>query len=92
MPRSIQEILDHADELAERFETYEPEAGDERSLEEDQLERAALVRARSERQVADAVICSQQGLALAADRRHPGNVGPSCQQRYGGRHGAQATW
>lgn len=22
MPRSIQEILDHADELAERFETY----------------------------------------------------------------------
>ena len=25
MPRSIQEILDHADELAKRFEDYEPD-------------------------------------------------------------------
>jgi hypothetical protein len=30
MPRSIQEILDHADELAKRFEDYEPAEGDER--------------------------------------------------------------
>lgn len=34
MPRSIQDILDHADELAARFENYEPEPGDERSVEE----------------------------------------------------------
>lgn len=30
MPRSIQEILDHADELAQRFEDYEPDPNDER--------------------------------------------------------------
>lgn len=32
MPRSIQEILDHADELAKRFEDYEPDADDERPV------------------------------------------------------------
>ncbi len=39
--RSIQEILDHADELAKRFEDCEPEPGDERPVEEYLLERAA---------------------------------------------------
>ena len=34
MPRSIQEILDHANELAKRFEDYEPDPADERSVEE----------------------------------------------------------
>jgi hypothetical protein len=34
MPRSIQEILDHADELAARFEDYEPAEDDEHSVEE----------------------------------------------------------
>ncbi len=34
MPRSIQEILDHADELAKRFEDYDPQPGDERPVEE----------------------------------------------------------
>lgn len=42
MPRSIQDILDHTDELAERFENYEPDDGDERSVGEYMLERAAL--------------------------------------------------
>lgn len=55
MPRSIQDILDHADELAARFENYEPDPADERPVEEYLLERAALARARSERQIVDAV-------------------------------------
>ncbi len=59
MPRSIQEILDQADGLAQRFENYEPDANDERPVEEYMLERAALARARSERQVADAVIAAR---------------------------------
>lgn len=46
MPRSIQDILDHADQLAERFEDYEPNAGDDRPVEEYMLHRAALARAR----------------------------------------------
>jgi hypothetical protein len=46
MPRTIQEILDHADELSKRFEEYP-------------LERAALARARSERQSLDAVVAAR---------------------------------
>ena len=59
MPRSIQEILDHADELARRFEDYEPSEGDERPIEEYLLQRAALARARSERQIVDAVVAAR---------------------------------
>ena len=44
MPRSILEILDHADELAQRFEDYEPNPRDERPVEEYLLERAAIAR------------------------------------------------
>lgn len=44
MPRSIQEILEHADELADRLEHYEPSPADERPVEEYQLERAAVAR------------------------------------------------
>ena len=52
MPRSIQEILDHADELAAKFEDYEPSPDDEVDVTVHLLRRAALNRARSERQVA----------------------------------------
>ena len=84
MPRSIQEILDHADELAEKFEDYEPADGDERPVEEYLLERAALARARSERQVADAVIGARS--AGASWQKIGGLLGTSAQaaqQRYG---------
>ena len=84
MPRSIQEILDHADELAKRFEDYEPTDSDERPVEEYLLERAALARARSERQVADAVIAARA--AGASWQKIGGLLGTSAQaaqQRYG---------
>ncbi len=55
MPRSMQEILDHADDLAKRFEDYEPSPDDEVDVAEYLLRRAALARARSELQIADAV-------------------------------------
>jgi hypothetical protein len=45
MPRSMQDILDHADELAKRFEDYEPSPEDERSVSEYLLRRAALAQA-----------------------------------------------
>jgi hypothetical protein len=83
MPRSIQEILDHADELAERFENYEPSDGDERQVEEYMLERAALDRARSERQVIDAVVVAR---AAGASWQKIGNLlgtsAQAAQQRY----------
>jgi len=59
MPRSIQEILDQADDLARRFEDYEPSEGDEVPVEEYLLRRAALARARSEREVVDAVAAAR---------------------------------
>ncbi len=68
MPRSIQEILDHADELARRFEEYEPSEGDERPVEEYLLQRAAVARARSERQIVDSVVAARNaGISWARE-------------------------
>lgn len=84
MPRSIQEILDHADDLAERFEDYEPKAGDERSVEEYLLERATLDRARSERQVIEAVTAARgKGLSWQRIGSVLGTSAQAAQQRYG---------
>lgn len=83
MPRSIQEILDHADELAERFENYEPTDGDERPVEEYMLERAALDRARSERQMIDAVIAARvAGVSWQKIGSLVGTSAQAAQQRY----------
>ncbi|HZD23585.1 MAG TPA: hypothetical protein VE569_09320, partial [Acidimicrobiia bacterium] len=51
----IQEILGQADELAKKFEDYEPGEGDQVPVEEYLLRRAVLARARSEREVVHAV-------------------------------------
>ncbi|MFO7590822.1 MAG: hypothetical protein R6X23_07980 [Acidimicrobiia bacterium] len=84
MPRSIQEILDHGDELAERFEEYEPEAGDERVLEEYLLERATIARARSERQIVEAVTAARSaGLSWQRIGDILGTSAQAAQQRYG---------
>ncbi len=84
MPRSIQEILDHADELAERFEDYEPDPSDERPVEEYLLERAALTRARSERQIVDAVTAARaNGVSWQRIGELLGTSGQAAQQRYG---------
>jgi hypothetical protein len=84
MPRSIQEILDHGDELAERFEEYEPKAGDERVLEEYLLERATIARARSERQIVEAVTGARsKGLSWQRIGDILGTSAQAAQQRYG---------
>jgi hypothetical protein len=84
MPRSIQEILDQADELAQRFESYEPDAADERPVEEYMLERAALARASSEQQVADAVIAARaSGASWQKIGSLLGTSARAAQQRYG---------
>ena len=84
MPRSIQEILDHTDELAQRFEDYEPQPGDERPVEEYLLERAALARARSERQILDAVTTARaNGTSWQRIGELLGTSAQAAQQRYG---------
>ncbi len=55
MPRTIQEVLDHADELAKKFEDFDPAQRTERPVSEYLLQRAALARARTERQIFEAV-------------------------------------
>lgn len=83
MPRSIQEILDHADELAQRFEDYEPDPGDERPVEEYLLERAALARARGERQILDAVTAARsKGVSWQRIGELLGTSAQAAQQRY----------
>ena len=83
MPRSIQEILDQADELARRFEEYEPSDGDERPVEEYLLSRAALARARSERQVVDAVVAARSaGVSWGRIGELLGTSAQAAQQRY----------
>lgn len=84
MPRSIQEILDHADELAKRFEEYEPAEGDERPVEEYLLQRAAVARARSERQIVDAVTAARTaGISWSKIGELLGTSAQAAQQRYG---------
>jgi hypothetical protein len=84
MPRSIQDILDHADELAERFENYEPEPNDERPVEEYLLERAALARARSERQIVDAITAARtKQVSWTRIGELLGTSAQAAQQRYG---------
>ena len=83
MPRSIQEILDHADELAEKFEDFDPDSSEKRPVEEYMLERAALSRARSERQVADAVIAARAaGASWQKIGQLLGTSAQAAQQRY----------
>ena len=84
MPRSIQDILDHADELAERFENYEPDPNDERPVEEYLLERAALARARSERQIVDAITAARsKQVSWTRIGELLGTSAQAAQQRYG---------
>ena len=84
MPRSIQEILDHAEELAKRFEDYDPGAARERPIEEYLLERAALARARGEQQVVDAVIAARSaGASWQKIGAILGTSAQAAQQRYG---------
>jgi len=84
MPRSIQEILDQADELAKRFEEYEPGEGDQVPVEEYLLRRAALARARSEREVVDAVSAARSsGISWNKIGEILGTSAQAAQQRYG---------
>jgi hypothetical protein len=84
MPRSIQEILDQADELAKRFEDYEPGEGDQVPVEEYVLRRAALARARSEREVVDAVtVARSSGISWNKIGEILGTSAQAAQQRYG---------
>jgi len=80
----MQDILDHADELASKLESYEPAPGDEVAVAEYLLRRAAIGRARSERQVAEAVSAARRsGLSWKRIGAELGISAQGAQQRYG---------
>lgn len=84
LPRSVQDILDHADELAKRFEDYEPSPHDEVAVGEYLLRRAALARARTERQVSEAVALARRaGISWKRIGNELGISAQAAQQRYG---------
>jgi len=84
MPRSIQEILDHADALAQRFEDLDPDQAVEIPVEEYLLQRAVVARARTEHQVLDAVVKARSaGVSWQKVGALLGTTAQAAQQRYG---------
>ena len=81
MPRTVQEILDHADELAQRFGDYEPSADDERDPEAfAALRRAVILRSEAEKSIKDAV---DQARRNGYSWTLIGTPGEAARQRYG---------
>lgn len=85
MPRSVDEILAHADQLAGRFEDYDPQPGDELDREAVAALRSAVQeRSDAERHVLDAVRGARQaGLSWSAIGALVGTTGEAARQRYG---------
>ncbi len=86
MPRTVDEILRHADELAARFEGYEPDPDDELELDPDAvaLLRAAIQeRSNAERHLVEAIKAARNaGLSWSAIGTFVGTTGEAARQRY----------
>lgn len=87
LPRSLQEILNHASELAERAESYEPRAEDEVDPAiYVALRDAATARADAEHAVALAVNAARaRGVSWSKIGAVLGTSGEAARQRYGRR-------
>jgi len=90
VPRTVQDILNHADELSHRFETYEPAAADERDAQVFvALRDAALSRSDAERSIRNAVDDAREhGYSWAFIGSLLGTSGEAARQRYGTRQEA----
>ncbi|MEY2627985.1 MAG: hypothetical protein RJB08_1744 [Actinomycetota bacterium] len=84
MPRSIQDIIDHADELAQQFENFDPDTASEIPVEEFLLQRAVVARARSEQQLIESVSRARNaGMTWHRVGELMGTSAQAAQQRYG---------
>lgn len=85
MPRTVDEILKHANQLATRFEDYEPDPADELDPGAVALLRAAIQeRSDAERHVLDAVRAAREaGMSWSAIGLFVGTSGEAARQRYG---------
>jgi hypothetical protein len=87
MPRTMQEIIDHADELARRFEEHPPDPAqfrDAHALAE--LRELVLARSAVERDLAAAVAAArEEGHSWGIIGAMLGTSGEAARQRYGRR-------
>jgi hypothetical protein len=85
MPRSTEQILAHAEELAKRFEDYEPsddDAVDAHALRD--IRHAFVRRAETEREINEAVaVARAEGHSWAVIGAMLGTSGEAARQRYG---------
>lgn len=84
MPRSVDEILQHADELAARFEDYEPSEADELDAGVVAALRGAVQeRSDAERHMIDAIrIARESGMSWSTIGLFVGTTGEAARQRY----------
>lgn len=84
MPRTVEEILAHADELAARFENYEPDPADELDMTAVRELRAAVAeQSAAERHLLDAVrLARKAGMSWAAIGSFVGTSGEAARQRF----------
>lgn len=87
MPRTVQDILDHGDALAKRFEDYEPTRDHERDPEAfAALRRAVEARTTAERSLQQAVAeARSHGYSWRTIGALIGTSGEAVRQRYGAR-------
>ncbi|MGH3503610.1 MAG: hypothetical protein ACRDQA_22340 [Nocardioidaceae bacterium] len=85
MPRSLEEIIAHADELADAFEDYEPDLADEgKSSPLVALRLAAARRVEADRDLLAAVSKARdRQISWAAIGNVLGTSGEAARQRYG---------
>ena len=85
MPRSLEDLIAQADELADRFEAFEPEPGDQTEPSAlAALHIAAMRRAEAEREIAEAVaVAKRRRLSWAKIGGAIGTTGEAARQRYG---------
>lgn len=83
MPRSMDDLLAQADELADTFERYDPDEEDRGEPAELALRRAAYRRALAERELVDAVTTARAaGMTWARIGTQLGTSGEAARQRY----------
>ncbi len=85
MPRSVKQIIEQAEELAQRFEDFEPDPADRaRAKSLAAVHRATLARAKAEAALSRAVEKARaDGHSWAAIGAMLGTSGEAARQRYG---------
>ena len=87
MPRSLKEILEQADELADRFGKHDPnQAGIKDATALQAVRAASRDRLQAEAQLADAIsLAREEGHSWATIGAMIGTSGEAARQRYGQR-------